>query len=56
LLSGVETTYKPALSATCAQLGRSDDAPWCRYTFSDSDFAVEAPHPTLSNFDPRHGV
>ena len=23
-------------------------------TFSDSDFAVEAPQPPASNFDPRH--
>jgi 4-hydroxy-3-polyprenylbenzoate decarboxylase len=38
------------------QLGRCDDEPWYRYTFSDSDFAVEAPQPGLSNFDPRHGV
>ncbi len=38
------------------RLGRCNDAPWYRYTFSDSDFAVDAPQPGLSNFDPRHGV
>jgi hypothetical protein len=37
-------------------LGRCNDAPWYRYTFSDSDFVVEAPQPALSNFGPRHGV
>jgi 2,5-furandicarboxylate decarboxylase 1 len=36
------------------QLGRCDDEPWYRYTFSDTDFAVDPPQPTLSNFDPRH--
>jgi hypothetical protein len=36
------------------RLGRCDDAPWYRYTFSDSGFAVEAPAPGSSNFDPRH--
>lgn len=45
-----------ALSNLRPRLGRCDDAPWCRYTSSDIDFAVEAPDPTLSNFDPRHGV
>ena len=50
--------YPATGSATHANIGwcRCDDAPWYRYTFSDSDFAVEAPHPELSNFDPRHGV
>ena len=37
-------------------LGRCDDAPWYRYTFSDTDFAVDAPVAPLSNFDPRHGA
>ena len=36
------------------QLGRCDDEPWYRYTFSDTDFAVEATEPPLSSFDPRH--
>ncbi|MDT5106281.1 MAG: hypothetical protein QOI25_3794, partial [Mycobacterium sp.] len=31
-----------------------DDEPWYRYTFSDTDFAVEAPQPPVSNFDPGH--
>lgn len=50
-----KTVYR-AFSNLRPRLGRCDDAPWYRYTFSDSDFAVEAPHPELSNFDPRHGV
>jgi 4-hydroxy-3-polyprenylbenzoate decarboxylase len=45
-----------AFSNLRPRLGRCDDAPWYRYTFSDTDFAVDAPHPELSNFDPRHGV
>jgi 4-hydroxy-3-polyprenylbenzoate decarboxylase len=45
-----------AFSNLRPRLGRCDDAPWYRYTFSDSDFAVEAPQPALSNFDPRHGM
>jgi 2,5-furandicarboxylate decarboxylase 1 len=37
------------------QLGRMNDAPWYRYTFSDHDFAFEpAPEHRVSNFDPRH--
>jgi 2,5-furandicarboxylate decarboxylase 1 len=36
------------------QLGRCDDAPWYRYTFSDRDFAYEAAPSKPSNFDPRH--
>jgi len=44
-----------AFSNLRPRLGRCDGAPWYRYTFSDSDFAVEAPAPALSNFDPRHG-
>jgi 4-hydroxy-3-polyprenylbenzoate decarboxylase len=49
-----KTVYR-AFSNLRPRLGRCDDAPWYRYTFSDSDFAVEAPEPQLSNFDPRHG-
>jgi 2,5-furandicarboxylate decarboxylase 1 len=45
-----------AFSNLRPRLGRCDEAPWYRYTFSDSDFAVEAPQPALSNFDPRHGM
>lgn len=45
-----------AFSTLRPRLGRCDDAPWYRHTFSDSDFAVEAPQPAMSNFDPRHGV
>ena len=45
-----------AFSNLRPRLGRCDDAPWYRYTFSDSDFAVEAPGAAASNFDPRHGV
>ena len=50
-----KTVYR-AFSNLRPRLGRCDDAPWYRYTFSDSDFAAEAPTPTLSNFDPRHRV
>jgi 4-hydroxy-3-polyprenylbenzoate decarboxylase len=49
------TVYR-AFSNLRPQLGRCDDAPWYRYTFSDTDFAVDAPEPPLSTFDPRHGV
>jgi 4-hydroxy-3-polyprenylbenzoate decarboxylase len=35
------------------QLGRANDSPWFRYTFSSQDFASVAA-PTLRNFDPRH--
>ena len=35
------------------RLGRLNDAPWYRYTFSDQDFVVE-PAPKISTFDPRH--
>jgi 4-hydroxy-3-polyprenylbenzoate decarboxylase len=45
-----------AFSNLRPRLGRCADAPWYRYTFSDSDFAVDAPDPNLSNFDRRHGV
>ena len=36
------------------QLGRTNDAPWYRYTFSDHDFAFEPEPPKTTNFDPRH--
>jgi 4-hydroxy-3-polyprenylbenzoate decarboxylase len=37
------------------KLGRCNDAPWFRYTFSDHDFAFEpAPEHRVGNFDPRH--
>jgi len=36
------------------QLGRCDDEPWYRYTFSDTDFAVSVQESSSSNFDPRH--
>ncbi len=49
------TVYR-AFSNLRHQLGRCDDAPWYRYTFSDTDFAVDAPERPLSTFDPRHGV
>jgi 2,5-furandicarboxylate decarboxylase 1 len=50
-----KTVYR-AFSNLRPRLGRCDDAPWYRYTFSDSDFAAEVPHPAMTNFDPRHGV
>jgi 4-hydroxy-3-polyprenylbenzoate decarboxylase len=50
--------YRPiyrAFSGLRHRLGRADDAPWYRYTFSDSDFATAPPpKPVLSNHDPRH--
>ncbi len=33
------------------ELGRMNDEPWFRYTFSPSNFAVES---TTTNYDPRH--
>ncbi|MDF2997285.1 MAG: UbiD family decarboxylase [Xanthobacteraceae bacterium] len=36
------------------RLGRTDDAPWYRYTFSDGPFAYEAKPRAPSNFDPKH--
>jgi len=50
-----KTIYR-AFSNLRPRLGRCNDAPWYRYTFADSDFAADAPMPTLSNFDPRHRV
>jgi hypothetical protein len=35
------------------ELGRTNDSPWFRYTFSTSDFAPVTSTP-LSNYDPRH--
>ncbi len=35
------------------ELGRTNDSPWFRYTFSTSDFAPITSTP-LSNYDPRH--
>ena len=34
------------------QLGRCDDEPWYRYTFSDTDFAVDVAGVPGDNFDP----
>jgi 2,5-furandicarboxylate decarboxylase 1 len=36
------------------QLGRTNDAPWYRYTFCDHDFAFGLGPPKTTNFDPRH--
>ena len=36
------------------ELGRCDDAPWYRYTFSDTDSAVPVADSEPHNFDPRH--
>ena len=47
------TIYR-AFSNLRHQLGRCDDAPWYRYTFSPTDFAGEPRPGPLSNFDPKH--
>ncbi len=48
-----KTIYR-AFSNLRPHLGRCNDAPWYRYTFSEGDFA-DAPQPAKgSNFDPRH--
>ncbi|MET0703198.1 MAG: hypothetical protein ABWY93_26445 [Mycobacterium sp.] len=47
-------TVYGAFSNLRHQLGRCDDEPWYRYTFSDTDFAPAEPDTSLSNFDPRH--
>lgn len=47
------TIYR-AFSNLRPQLGRCDDAPWYRYTFSDGDFAVAEPETLTHNYDPRH--
>jgi 2,5-furandicarboxylate decarboxylase 1 len=36
------------------KLGRLDDAPWYRYTVSNTPFAYEAQPRQQSNFDPLH--
>ena len=49
--------YRPiyrAFSSLRHRLGRSPDAPWYRYTFSDQDFVSHSPRVKLANFDPRH--
>ena len=38
------------------KLGRVNDAPWYRYTLSDSPFAYEATPKAASNFDPLHAA
>jgi 2,5-furandicarboxylate decarboxylase 1 len=43
-----------AFSNLRRQLGRCDDEPWYRYTFSDTDFVVTAGEAAPSIFDPRH--
>ena len=48
-----KTLYR-AFSNLRHQLGRCDDAPWYRYTFSDTDFAPPAVTDQVHNFDPRH--
>lgn len=35
-------------------LGRLNDEPWFRYTFSESNFADETGLSPAPNFDPRH--
>jgi 2,5-furandicarboxylate decarboxylase 1 len=47
-------TVYGAFSNLRHQLGRCDDEPWYRYTFSDTDFAVNVQESAASNFDPRH--
>ncbi len=47
------TIYR-AFSNLRPRLGRCDDAPWYRYTFSDGDFAVAEPETLTHNYDPRH--
>ncbi|CAN5291986.1 hypothetical protein BH09ACT8_BH09ACT8_20890 [soil metagenome] len=47
-------TIYGAFSNLRHQLGRCDDEPWYRHTFSDTDFAVKASETEPSNFDPRH--
>jgi 2,5-furandicarboxylate decarboxylase 1 len=43
-----------AFSNLRCRLGRCNDSPWYRYTFSDTDFASAPVSPKASNFDPRH--
>jgi 2,5-furandicarboxylate decarboxylase 1 len=49
--------YRPvygAFSNLRHQLGRCDDEPWYRYTFSDTDFAVDVVESLPSNLDAKH--
>ncbi|HEY4262551.1 MAG TPA: hypothetical protein VGM98_20480, partial [Schlesneria sp.] len=48
-----KTIYR-AFSNLRPHLGRCNDAPWYRYTFSDGDFADDPQPAKGSNFDPRH--
>lgn len=48
-----KTIYR-AFSNLRPHLGRCNDAPWYRYTFSDNDFADDPQPAKGSNFDPRH--
>jgi hypothetical protein len=43
-----------AFSNLRRQLGRCGDEPWYRYTFSDTDFAVDVKEGPKENFDPEH--
>ena len=36
------------------RFGRCDDAPWYRYTFSDTPFSWEAKPQPMNHSDPRH--
>jgi 2,5-furandicarboxylate decarboxylase 1 len=48
-----KTIYR-AFSNLRPHLGRCNDAPWYRYTFSEGDFAGDPQPAKGSNFDPRH--
>jgi 2,5-furandicarboxylate decarboxylase 1 len=48
-----KTIYR-AFSNLRPHLGRCNDAPWYRYTFSEGDFADDPQPAKGSNFDPRH--
>jgi 2,5-furandicarboxylate decarboxylase 1 len=47
-------TVYGAFSNLRHQLGRCDDEPWYRYSFTDTDFAVDVEEAPPFNFDPRH--
>jgi 2,5-furandicarboxylate decarboxylase 1 len=47
-------TVYGAFSNLRHQLGRCADEPWYRYTFSDTDFAVDVQEGPTENFDPKH--
>ncbi len=47
-------TVYGAFSNLRHQLGRCDDEPWYRYTFSDTDFAVDVVESLPSNLDAKH--